>query len=312
MILTPERYAEVTQPGACYVVRWVPCHPRDQDKSSCEAGFFSLFIRALYGIRFATQYNLPYHIDYGHMPYSYSDPGRFEGNANFWNYYFVQPIPLFPSTQISVINTPYETFPLRIWNRSFSRQMHEIICEHIKLRPNVASLVQEKKERFNNAKVLGVHIRRTDHPGEVEPVALSVFKRTVHREIRNYDKVFVATDDLPTLEEMVKEFGPLIIHNDVKRSTNGSPVHRLHPEEGRYELGLDALLDCYCLSFCQKAILLHSNLSYASLLLNPGLDYTILETSKHRNLRIKTSSVYYLDKWIPYPKRKVKKTSLIR
>lgn len=293
LILTPERRAALTKPNSRYVICWVPDHPDDEGRTECRAGFFSLFIRVLYGIRLAIEYRVPYYIDYGSMRYSYSDPKRFAGDANFWNYYFVQS-KLFPSDSL-VANRPYETFPLRIWSLTFRREMHTIVRDHIELQPNVEKLIDEKKEFFRKKRILGVHIRRTDHPGEVEPVALSIYKESIHRVLRDYDYVFIATDDMATLEAMIHEFGSQVMYNEVKRSVDGAPVHRLHSTENRYELGLDALLDCYCLSFCQKVILCHSNLSYAALLLNPTLEYTLLETPKHRMMRLKTSLTYYLD-----------------
>ena len=105
----------------------------------------------------------------------------------------------------------------------------------------------------------------------------------------------MATDDAHALKAMRKEFGDYIICNDARRSTDGAPLHRNHPAQDRYGLGVEALLDAYCLSFCQKAILLHSNLSYAALLFNPALDYLLLETPKHRVKRLQTSLIYHLD-----------------
>ena len=293
MILTPERRAELMRPDSCYVICWVPDHPDDMGLTECQAGFFSLFIRVLYGIRLALHYNVPYYVDYGSVGYSYSDPDRFEGDTNFWNYYFIQSLHRPP--QNGLVNYPYETFPLRIWSRSFRDELHHIVRNHIRLQPDVRARIEKKKAWFADKKILGVHIRRTDHLGEVEPVELSVYKRMIQRDLPKYEHVFVATDDQATLEAIIDEFGSVVVYNDVKRSVDGAPIHRLHPTEDRYELGLDALLDCYCLSFCQKIIIGHSNLSYAALLFNPTLTYTLLETPKHRNLRIKTLLSYHWD-----------------
>ena len=294
MILSPQRYAEVTHLDSCYVIRCCVPEPCGVSDSECEAGFFSLFIRALYGIRLASTYGIPYYVDFGSTPHAYSDPDRFEGDTNFWNYYFRQPISE-GLLSAAVINTPYETFPLRIWSQTFVWEMHRIIQNHIELQPTIKSLIAKKRQYFGQYKVLGVHIRRTDHAIEVEPISLDTFKRTIHQEIQRYDKVFVATDDAHVLETMKKEFGDYVVCNDARRSTDGAPLHRNHPAQDRYGLGVEALLDAYCLSFCQKAILLHSNLSYAALLFNPALDYLLLETSKHRVKRLQTSFIYQLD-----------------
>ena len=298
MILTPERRAEVTKPGCCYVIQcWTPYCLCDREGYGCEAGFFSLFLRALYGIRLAAKYDVPYYVDFGSISYGYNDPERFDGDTNFWNYYFRQPIPTPPPPEAAVDNTLYETLPLRIWSRSFFQEMNDVIQNHIRLQPDVEALIDEKKEHFRHQKVLGVHIRRTDHSTEVEPIPLDAFKAVIRSVIQNFDTIFVATDDQYTLESMIDEFGARVIYNDATRSITGAPVHRHHPPKNRYALGLEALLDAYCLSLCHESILLHSNLSFAALLLNPTLEYTLLETPKHRNMRFKTLIAYYLDQW---------------
>ena len=295
MVLVPQRRERLEQKNSYYIISWVPDHPADQGRTECQAGFFSLFIRALYGIRLATAYGSAYYVDYGNMSYGYSEPDKFSGDTNFWNYYFVQ---LFlPPTVSKITNLPYETFPLRIWNSSFLKEMHQIVENYIVFQPQVKTSFFEKKKQFQREKrVIGVHIRRTDHAGEVEPVSTATYIKAVRRVLQEGDRIFIATDDARTLDAFTAEFGVLVINNHVKRSEDGRPVHRWHPEEGRYQLGLEALLDCYCLSLCNEAFLCHSNLSYAALLFNPELNYTLLETSKHRNLRIKTLLTYYLDR----------------
>ena len=295
MVLSPQRRERLKQPDSCYIISWVPDHPADRDRTECQAGFFSLFIRALYGVRLATTYGSSYYVDYGSFTYGYSEPDKFSGDTNFWNYYFVQP-PL-PSTALSTINTPYETFPLRIWNESFMKDMHQIIEGHIIFQPNVKKLLTEKKNQLQREKrVVGVHVRRTDHPGEVEPVSMTTYVKTIQRVLQEDARIFVATDDARVITLFTKEFGSRVVYNDATRSADSRPVHRLHSDERRYQLGLEALLDCYCLSLCDEAILCHSNLSYAALLFSPALKYTLLETPKHRNLRIKTLLTYHLDR----------------
>lgn len=306
MILSPERRTEITRPDARYIIScWTPpCCLCDKEGTKCTAGFFSLFIRVLYGIRLALKHHVPYYVDFGSVFHAYSDPKKFDGDTNFWNYYFRQPMTAPLPSEASMMNTLYETHPLRIWSRSFLRKMHHIVQHHITLQPTVERMVRDRKQDFEGQKVLGVHIRRTDHPTEIEPVPLATFKKAIRKEMHHYDKVFVATDDQFTLSSMINEFGHRIVYNDAKRSTTGAPLHAHQSHENRYEIGLEALLDAYCLSFCQKAILVHSNLSYAALLFNPSLKYLLLETPRHRNKRLKTLLIYYLDQiGIRLPKR---------
>ena len=292
MKLTPQRRNKIIQPNTCYVIRCYTFCSCLEKGIGCNTGFFSIFIRALYGIKLAVRYQVPYYVDCGSMPHLYSDPDRFAGDVNFWNYYFRQPA---PGDLSWVYNTHYETFPVRVWHRTVFHDLHNIIQNYIYLQPAVERLVKEKAAFFKKKKVLGVHIRRTDHATEIEPVRLATFKKAIDKVFHHYDQLFVATDDASTLEAMVQAYGNRVIYNHAERSTDGRPVHEYSSFENRYALGLEALLDAYCLSFCSKAILLHSNLSYAALLLNPTLDYVLLETPKHRNQRLKTLLTYYLD-----------------
>ncbi len=83
--------------------------------------------------------------------------------------------------------------------------------------------------------------------------------------------------------------------NQVIRSNNDEAIHTNMIHENRYQLGFDAILDCYCLSLCDKTILKHANLSYSSLLFNSSQLYIFLETQKSKLKRLKTLFLDHLD-----------------
>ncbi|MEO0330517.1 MAG: hypothetical protein AAF223_02375 [Bacteroidota bacterium] len=293
--LTTQRLAELKQPGAQYVIR---CPGRNRDANGvrvCNTGFFSHYLRALFGIRLAVKYNVPYYIDYGHVPHSYSDSKLFPQESNFWNYYF-RPLAreaLDPARR--VLSRTYETHPVRIWNHQFLVEMNRLVQQHISFRPEVGKIVMRRKEGFEQEKVLGVHIRYTDHWEEIEPISLNMFKRVIQENLRYYNKVFLATDDQHVLNEMQEVFGERVLFNEAQRSYNDEAVHSCLSTYG-FQLGLEALTDAYSLSFCHKLILVHSNLSYTALVLNPTAPYLLLETRKHLLSRWKTLGAYYLDR----------------
>lgn len=146
-------------------------------------------------------------------------------------------------------------------------------------------------------KILGIQVRRTDHHLEVKPVRLTKYLHVIKKEIKKFDKIFIATDDERFLKLAVDSFGKeKILFNKVTRSDNGEPVHTNRNNINKYGLGLEVLIDCYCLSYCNKAILAHSNISYAALLIHPALKYRILETWHGRIKRFQTLLLYQLDR----------------
>lgn len=295
--LTDARLKLLSQPGVIYTVR---CTGNDCNckhfGSECRRGFFSLWIQAVYGISFASRLNIDSYIDFGDKPYLYSDPARFTGALNFWNYFYMQEPT--PSGGRIVPNNYIETYPLRIWKRKYFRRMHHQVVESLRLRPETQNYIDELISKFNGFKTLGLHVRGTDHPDEVPMVSLEQYHNIVSRSLNRYEKFFVATDDRNVLEALISEFGrDRFVFQDAIRSDNNQAVHTDFENVERFRLGLEVLADCYALAACNKAVLVHSNVSYGALLLNPKLPYRLLETKGSLGSRWKTGLIYTLDRW---------------
>jgi hypothetical protein len=146
-------------------------------------------------------------------------------------------------------------------------------------------------------KTLGVHIRGSDHSQEVPAVHLDSYLKLL-RNSKDFDKFFIATDDNRVLNYLIKEFGEdRLIYQNAVRSDSLEGVHTDFSFKDRYRLGLEVLADCYALSVCRKTLLVHSNVSYGALLLNPELPYQLLETKGSLFKRWKTTIIYLLDRW---------------
>ena len=261
----------------------------------CRRGFFSLFLQSLYGIQFAKRLNIEYRVDFGNLNYSYSDPRKFNGNENFWEYYFVQDS-ISKKSKI-VYNTRFETYPLRIWDRSFIRQLNQIYISNLRLQPEMMDNVNRLLEIFKKFKVLGVHHRKTDHYLEVKPAQDDSFTGLIDKMIHSYDRIFLATDDEDTVHFYSQKYGDKLIFHNFNRSTGQTSIHGGENISNGYELGKEALLDCYSLSLCKHLILSQSNLSYCALILNPEIPYHLLESIPAKWYKFKTLGAYYLDKW---------------
>lgn len=251
-------------------------------------------MQAVNGIAFARRFNLRYYVNFGHTNYAYSQPGN--SDPNFWNYYFDQPIKARGDLKF-VENEFIETYPLRIWDRSYIKSLADVMSKELVYKDEVARKFNEQKKKFEGQRVLGVHFRATDHPGEVAPVDIDEYFKEVDRRLDYFDNIFLATDDYDTETDFRIRYGEQLWCNLVTRSASGIALHRDDKIESKYHLGLDALLDCYSLSLCTETILTHSNLSYSALLFNPGLKYKLMERLSTKAKKLLTLTLYYLDKW---------------
>lgn len=126
-------------------------------------------------------------------------------------------------------------------------------------------------------KTLGVHVRGTDFKLNYNghPIAVSAeeeLKLAISAmEQYNYEQIFLATDELSTIELFRKYFKDrLVYYEDVYRSSNGIAVHDSYDSRylHHYKLGLEVLRDAITLSRCRGLIAGQSNVSFFSMLIN--------------------------------------------
>jgi hypothetical protein len=255
-----------------------------------------LWLQAVYGRYFAAKLDIPSYIDFGDKPYLYSDPAQYDGELNFWNYYYIQHLSKNDTTR--VFSEFIETYPLRIWKRSHFRKVFSLAVKDLVLRKSAKQYIGVITAQCRKYKTLGVHIRGTDHSEEVQEVPLGRYLRLLRKNLSKYQKFFIATDDNRALKQIIKEFGEdRLILQEAVRSDNDQAVHSDMQHSNRYRLGLEVLTDCYALSACDEVVLVHSNVSYCALMINPRLKYQLLETKVSRRSRQKTGLLYTLDHW---------------
>jgi hypothetical protein len=293
--IAPGRLCELAAKEVVYVITCgideCVCDCKDD---RCERGFFSLFLQAINGIEFAARNGVAYHIDFGNRRYCYSDQER--ENPNFWNYYFEQPIQRISNENRQALNRFHELYPILIWDRAYFRKMNRYVRQ-LNFREGVRKHIEKAVGLLHNKNVLGVHVRCTDHRKEIRPVDLASYFGVIDKQIHRFDKLFLATDDTRTLELFRRRYDKKVCANDVIRSADSVGVHRNPEIRARQRLGLDVLADCCCLAACNEVTLTFSNVSYAALLFNPELPYTLLEKPSTKWKRIKTLIVYFMDKW---------------
>jgi hypothetical protein len=295
--INPERQKELNKPNAVYIISCVDneFYCENHPNGICQRGFFSLFVQVAYGISFARKNGLPFYVDFGNTNYPYTTKTGITGENNFWNYYFSQK--RVEPNQTKVFNLKYETYPIRVWDKGYISRVHHQAISQLKLSDQMMHEVRQIQNNLSSQNVLGVHIRKTDHSLEVKPATDKKYFKLIDKKLKRFDQLFVATDDLEMLETLKSKYPDKISYNSFLRSSGTIPLHMNPQFTDGYLLGKEALLDCYSLAGCKNVLLSPSNLSYAALLLNPSLNYQLIESRQARVSRWKTLGAYYLNKW---------------
>jgi hypothetical protein len=241
-----------------------------------DRGFFSLFLETLRKIAHANATGMLYHVVWP-STCAYTDQARQGDGTNPWLNYFGNTSPLIEDTNPKYV-FPYFTHH-KIWSRNHFRYLHRVAFDPVWRACTVIELIAKHVAVSDSERVLGVHIRRTDHSIEVEPVPIEAYIAILNERIaRNgYTKLFVATDERAIIDRLSESLnGVTLLLNDVYRSSDGGAVHMRSDGTNGFQLGVEALADVYCLSKCAEVVLCDSNLSYAVPIFNPNIQFTLL------------------------------------
>lgn len=137
-------------------------------------------------------------------------------------------------------------------------------------------------ELYNNYKntsvvkgrVLGVHIRGTDHTMHGQLLDIDFIMKKIDMDLdENYANIFVATDEEKNIKLLKNRYGDKLIYNQqITRSGDGTAIH-FAGHKNKQKLANDVMLDCISLSLCSKIIMTASNVSGFALALNTNLIY---------------------------------------
>ena len=232
-------------------------------------GFFAEYRKVLGALYFAEMYGFIPVVEYA-PSFSYFENTLIHETSNPYEYYFLQPSDITikdMKESNTVINFREENLllveQLKPGNGYeitdvYKEAMAEITRKYIKLNPTIKEKMDnDLKQIFDGSRILGVHIRGTDFKQEFKRhpkfVTVSEYITTVKKIIKqyNFDKIFLATDDLYAEREFYKEFSDrLILFNDVIRKEGKESV--MLSEEKRtnhhFLLGYEVLRDMYALA----------------------------------------------------------------
>jgi len=236
-------------------------------------GFFAEYRRLLNYLYYADQLHLIPYIEFTE-DYTYAEKQPVHGHTNPFEYYFLQPC---------VTEKESREYRYMLTNRDcdqdFSRRLkpengYDLSEEYVAamadvsrkyIRPNSETEEMMRKARafLGERKTLGVHVRLTDfrknYYGHPTCVTADRHLEACRSAVEKYgfEQVFLATDDVETVELFRKEFGEkLLIYPDVVRSNGEVSVafSRSERENHHYLLGLEVLRDMYTLSVCNGLV----------------------------------------------------------
>lgn len=202
----------------------------------------------------------------------------FEYGENVWEYYFKQ---IYTQREPYYIVQDYTDLIL-LKDNSFRSTMNYIYKNYFILNDITQEKLSPSNKLFEEKKILGVHIRRTDKflmgmygtTLQQTPVNLEIFKEEINKVVDDYDYVYLATDCIDAVSYIKKYYGKKIIYNiNAIRGNSTNSIHNNFKDISGYTKGLNVLTDVILLSKCKHLIRSSSNVSITSLYLNLNLTY---------------------------------------
>lgn len=160
-------------------------------------------------------------------------------------------------------------------------RLGKIYKKYICLNKNTQEYIDKNINRImNNGRILGVHARGTDfkkgfknHPKVISSDMYIENARALF-ETGNYDKIFIATEDINILNSFIGAFkDKLLYYDDVFRASGDIGPHSTESNRPlhHYKLGLEVLRDVYTLAHCDGLVCGLSQVSFAARYVNIAL-----------------------------------------
>lgn len=265
-------------------------------------GLFCYFNQTLGGIAYAERRNMIPVIDIRTNINSLLYENE-KGRVNAWEYYFEQPSGITLDETLSmndaVIKNAHENispsqsadFFMNDWGQL--DYWKKICRKYIRLSPAAIEKFEAMKAKYEGRKILGVIVRGTDfvttrpsgHP--IPPTAEQAIKkaREAMRE-KNFDSVYLATEDKRILAKFQDAFGEKLIlpdaqYVDYDYSNTGNTgkdrnwMYKYHNdrENDKYLSGMEYLVSILFLSRCEGFIASGNNGAVGAMLFSEGFKY---------------------------------------
>ena len=236
------------------------------------AGFFSNLAYVLVNLEISDKKNYIPIIDMQNFPTMYNQKKNIDNKKNVWEIFFNQ-------TSKYNLKDVYQSkhvyfspnnlnFRLEVFKK---KKLKKIFDKYIKINDEVLNnVINFTKKKFDNKKILGIHLRGTDQkiaPNHVFPPTIYEIKNLIDKKIKyqNFDKIFLLTEQKKYYKELKKTYGNLIYSYHYFRSDNVSDFSTNNRKNHMNRLGIESLVEAITLSKCDEIIYCETNISLFSI-----------------------------------------------
>ncbi|MBY0497760.1 MAG: hypothetical protein K2Y23_26425 [Cyanobacteria bacterium] len=222
---------------------------------------------------------------YAGIRVNFDDGLYYDGSVgpNWWTYYF-EPIDVGEAAAPArVVDPHYHDLCAYRVERSMPRPRAAALVQRF-VRPaphvlHIAAAVMQAE--WAGRHVVGVHYRGTDKWEDAPRVPYAAAASAIDEAAGSARDwlVFVATDEQPFLEYIRARFPGRVCARPMFRATDGRPIDVTN-DDGNYQKGLDAVVDCVLLSRTNALVRTASNLSLCASFFNPMLPQRLLNRER--------------------------------
>ena len=227
--------------------------------------------------------DVKYYIDFSTSIYA---DDTVKNTGNVWEYFFEQPhFSTIPEglTHIGTVgNIEEQSSEYRdVYMLNPSPQIiaekrnifNSIIKKNIRLLPHIQHIIDDfVAKEFTGKRILGVHLRGTDHP---EKSNIEVYIEYIRKKENEYDKIFVCSDEQDRVSVVQEVFGEKVItYNSVRSTTASASLHHTPTNTAgyRYKIAEDVIVEAYILARTNFLLCLpNSNVNYLARAINPDI-----------------------------------------
>lgn len=245
-------------------------------------GFFAELGMTLIKLYFADERGLVPYICWGDR-YVYYEPDGIRGEKNAFLHYF-QPVSEIASAEYAahaVCQQPWHCEQVKALygavsydvSQAYVDAMADMLRKYIRYNDETKGYLENAfHSLLGDRKTLAVHYRGTDfhkgynnHPIPVQ-IEQEIDKVRELMQTRDYELIFLATDENAVVERFRQEFGEAVrVYEDTYRDDGSGESIAFSKSDRRnhhYRLGLEVLRDQYTLTHCQGIVCGYSNITF--------------------------------------------------
>jgi hypothetical protein len=173
-------------------------------------------------------------------------------------------------------------------NREKVTEYRQVVDTYIKFKQSITDKVSNFYDQFlYNKNTLSIHCRGTDqytsrgHAGNTKHLLNFEYIKQIINS-RDFDQIFLATDEEATLKKFKNEYGDKIITYATLRceenNTTGLHYSNQHSDkEIKYRMGEEMIIDMMLMSKCNYSYYVRSNVSLLSILMRTDFNYNFYD-----------------------------------